>query len=69
MVSVLVSCRNNGNTPGQKLDTLIKQVDTTADKLWDSTKSKTKVLTNEIRNRFDKKDTIYIKDTSGQKKS
>jgi ElaB/YqjD/DUF883 family membrane-anchored ribosome-binding protein len=64
----MCSCRNNGKTPGQKLDTLIKQVDTTANQLLDSTKSKSNELKNEIKNRFDKKDTIRIKDTSERKK-
>jgi hypothetical protein len=63
---LITGCGNSGKTPGQQLDTLIKQVDTTADQLWDSTKSKTNALKKDIRDRFEKKDTIYIKDTSGK---
>jgi hypothetical protein len=62
----LTACRNNGKTPGQKVDTLLKQVDTTAGQFIDSAKSKTEALTREIENRFNKKDTSY-KDTSGRR--
>jgi hypothetical protein len=58
------SCRNNGKTAGQKLDTLIHQVDTTAEQVWDSTKAKTKALKEEIENKFDKKDSTNRKDSS-----
>jgi ElaB/YqjD/DUF883 family membrane-anchored ribosome-binding protein len=62
----LTACRNQGKTPGQKLDTLLKQVDTTAGQFIDSARSKTKALTREIENRFSKKDSSY-KDTSGRR--
>jgi hypothetical protein len=62
----LTACRNKGKTPGQKLDNLLKQVDTTAGQFIDSAKSKTDALTKEIENRFNKKDSSD-KDTSGRR--
>jgi hypothetical protein len=66
LVLGLTACRNNGKTPGQKLDTLLKQVDTTAGQFIDTAKSKTEALTREIENRFNKKDSSD-KDTSGRR--
>jgi hypothetical protein len=62
----LTACRNNGKTPGQKLDTLLKQVDTTAGQFIDTAKSKTNTLIKEIEDRFNKKDSSD-KDTSGRR--
>jgi hypothetical protein len=62
----LTACRNNGKTPGQKLDTLLKQVDTTAGQFIDTARKKTEALTREIENRFNKKDSSD-KDTSGRR--
>ena len=49
-VLLVVSCANNGSTPGQKLDTLLKKADTTAEQFLDSSKSKLNQLKEKVDN-------------------
>jgi hypothetical protein len=49
----LFSCGNEATSPGQKLDTLLKKIDTSVERLGDSTKV-------EFRKLRDKVDDIHI---------
>lgn len=47
-VLFVASCQEHGSTPGQKLDSLIQKVDTTANQFVDSSKSKLEKLKNKV---------------------
>ncbi|MDB5197512.1 MAG: hypothetical protein JWP88_1883 [Flaviaesturariibacter sp.] len=46
----LTACQENAGTPGQKLDTLLKKADTTADQFIDSSRSKLNRLKDKVNN-------------------
>ena len=52
---LFASCNSGGETPGQKLDTLLKKADTVTEKVgeaasraWDTTKSKVQQLDKKV---------------------
>lgn len=63
---VLTGCNENGDSTERKLDSLERRIDTTAEKVWDSTKSKAKELKERIENRLERRDSVKNDDTIGR---
>ena len=51
---LLTACNENGSSTERKLDSLGDKIDTTAEKLWDSTKEKAKDVRDNIEERLDR---------------
>lgn len=43
-----LSCTDSGTSTDMKIDSLSQKIDTTADKIWDSTKAKAKMLKDKV---------------------
>ncbi len=68
MVTVaLASCNNDGVSTKAKFDSLGKKFDSTAEKLWDSTKEKAKDIKEKIEDKLDQKDSADKKADTIQK--
>ena len=57
------ACNENGDSTERKLDSLERRIDTTAEKVWDSTKAKAKDLKERIEEKFEERDTVHRADT------
>lgn len=66
MAVFALSCNNEGGITEQKLDSLEERIDTTADKVWDSTKAKAKELKERIEQKLENRDSLKRKDTTRQ---
>lgn len=56
VVVLLAACNNEGDTTERKLDSLENRIDTTAEKVWDSTKAKAKDLKERIEQKIENRD-------------
>lgn len=64
LVGVLVSaCNETGDSTERKLDSLERRIDTTAEKVWDSTKARAKDLKEQIEEKFEERDSVNRTDT------
>jgi hypothetical protein len=54
---LLVACNNEGDSTERKLDSLETRIDTTAEKVWDSTKAKAKDLKERIEKKIENRQT------------
>ena len=54
-VLICSACNNSGKIES-KVDSLIKKIDSTAGKVWDSTKAGFKRIQDKVENKLDKKD-------------
>jgi hypothetical protein len=59
---VMTACNNDGGSTEEKLDSLGNKIDTTAEKVWDSTKETYKDVREEVKDRLDR-DSAERKDT------
>lgn len=59
----LLSCNDSGTSTDVKIDSLSQRIDTTADKIWDSTKAKAKVLKDKVEDAIEKR-----RDSANEKK-
>jgi transcription elongation factor Elf1 len=59
----LLSCTDSGTSTHVKIDSLSQRIDTTADKIWDSTKAKAKVLKDKVEDAIEKR-----RDSANEKK-
>lgn len=50
---LFAACNNEGDSAERKLDSLETRIDTTAEKVWDSTKAKAKDLKERIEERIE----------------
>jgi RNase adaptor protein for sRNA GlmZ degradation len=53
---LLTACNNEGDSAERKLDSLETRIDTTAEKVWDSTKAKAKDLKERIEQKIENRD-------------
>lgn len=53
---LLAACNNEGDSTERKLDSLETRIDTTAEKVWDSTKAKAKDLKERIEEKIENRD-------------
>lgn len=53
---MLTACNNEGDSAERKLDSLETRIDTTAEKVWDSTKAKAKDLKERIEQKIENRD-------------
>lgn len=58
LLTGLVSCNNEGSDTEKKLDTLSQKIDTTLEKVWDSTKAKANDIKEKIEEKWDKRDSL-----------
>lgn len=56
VVVLLAACNNEGDATERKLDSLENRIDTTAEKVWDSTKAKAKELKERIEQKIENRD-------------
>lgn len=56
MAVLLTSCNNNRSSAKVKLDSIGKKFDSSADRIWDSTKEKAKEIKETIEKKLDKND-------------
>ena len=56
VAGLLTACNENGSTIEGKLDSLEDRIDTTAEKIWDSTKAKAKDIKEEVEERLEDND-------------
>ena len=55
-ILVLAACNNSNTVTEQKLDSMGRKFDSTAGRVWDSTKEKAKDLRDNIEKRLERKD-------------
>ena len=65
VAGLLTACNENGGSTEDKLDSLGKKIDTTAERIWDSTKEKAKDIKNEVEERLENRDSDK-KDTTNK---
>lgn len=53
---LFTACNNEGDTTERKLDSLETRIDTTAEKVWDSTKAKAKDLKERIEQKIENRE-------------
>ena len=64
LVGALVSaCNETGDSTERKLDSLERRIDTTAEKVWDSTKARAKDLKEQIEEKLEQRDSVHRTDT------
>jgi hypothetical protein len=64
VLGMLVSaCNESGDSTERKLDSLERRIDTTAEKVWDSTKARAKDLKEQIEEKFEERDSANRTDT------
>jgi hypothetical protein len=61
---VLAGCSNNQSSTSEKLDSIGKKFDSSAGRIWDSTKEKAKDIKAGLENRFNKEDSATKADTA-----
>ena len=61
VAGLLAACNNEGTSTKAKLDSLGKDFDSSAERLWDSTKEKAKDLKGKIEQRLEKRDSAQNK--------
>jgi hypothetical protein len=54
--ALFTACNEEGSSRERKLDSLERRIDTTAEKVWDSTKAKAKDLKDRIEAEFEERD-------------
>jgi hypothetical protein len=65
LVGVLMSaCNETGDATDRKLDSLEHRIDTTAEKVWDSTKARAKDLKERIEEKLENRDSVPRTDTA-----
>jgi hypothetical protein len=65
LVGVLMSaCNETGDATDRKLDSLERRIDTTAEKVWDSTKARAKDLKERIEEKLENRDSVPRTDTA-----
>lgn len=67
MVLLLAACNNEGDSTERKMDSLEQRIDTTAEKVWDSTKAKAKDLKERIEQKIERHDSADRDDTTDKK--
>ena len=60
---LVAACNNEGDHTERKLDSLETRIDTTAEKVWDSTKAKAKDLKERIEQKIENREAEERKDT------
>ncbi|HEX6334349.1 MAG TPA: hypothetical protein VFZ78_08985 [Flavisolibacter sp.] len=63
LMFVVAGCNDRSTSAESKIDSIGKKFDSTAERVWDSTKEKAKDIRDRIENRFDKKDSVQKADT------
>jgi hypothetical protein len=63
MVLLLAACNNEGDSTERELDSLETRIDTTTEKVWDSTKAKARDLKERIEDKIENRDTADRRDT------
>jgi hypothetical protein len=61
MAGVMMACNNSGSSTKVKLDSIGKKFDSSANRVWDSTKEKAKGIKEKIENKLDQKDSAHKK--------
>lgn len=56
LVLLVTACNNEGDVTERKLDSLETRIDTTAEKVWDSTKARAKDLKERIEQRIENRE-------------
>ena len=56
-----MACNNSGSSTKVKLDSIGKKFDSSANRIWDSTKEKAKDIKNNIENKLEQKDSSGTK--------
>lgn len=60
---LFAACNNEGESTERKLDSLETRIDTTAEKVWDSTKAKAKELKERIEEKIENREEEERKDS------
>lgn len=55
-VLAMVSCNNSGSITEGKLDSIGEKLDSSADRIWDSTRQKAGDIKDRIENRLERRD-------------
>lgn len=63
----LGSCSNNNSSTDVKLDSIGKKLDSSANRIWDSTKEKAREIKGRIENKLNKRDSAQKADTTNKK--
>ena len=61
MGCIVSACSDNGSSTRVKIDSIGRKFDTSADRIWDSTKEKAKEIKEKIENKLDPKDSATKK--------
>ena len=64
MGCLMGACNNNGSSTENKLDSIGQKLDSSAGRVWDSTKAKAKDLKERIENKLEQKDSAQKADTT-----
>ncbi len=63
MVCALTACNNSGSSTQNKLDSIGKKFDSSADRVWDSTKGRAREIKERVENKLEQKDLVHKTDT------
>ncbi|MGN6164717.1 MAG: hypothetical protein ACTHOF_09270 [Flavisolibacter sp.] len=61
IAGMMAACSNGDSSTKVKLDSIGKKFDSSASRVWDSTKEKAKDIKNSIENKLERKDSAGIK--------
>lgn len=59
-----MSCNNNGSSAGAKIDSIGEKFDSSAERIWDSTKEKARDIKNRIEEKLERRDSTQQSDTT-----
>ena len=64
MIGCLVTaCNNGGSSTENKLDSIGKKFDSSAARIWDSTKEKARAIKERVENKLEQRDSVQKTDT------
>jgi hypothetical protein len=60
---LMMACNNSGSSTENKLDSIGKKFDSSATRVWDSTKEKARAIKERVENKLEQRDSVQKTDT------
>jgi hypothetical protein len=64
MGCLMTACTNSGSSTQNKLDSIGKKFDSSANRIWDSTKEKARDIKEKVENKLEQRDSAVKADTN-----
>lgn len=64
MGCLMAACNNSGSSTQNKIDSIGKKFDSSANRIWDSTKEKARDIKEKVENKLEQRDSAIKADTN-----